>query len=128
MAGTAQAINRTNAPERRSRVRFPLVAAFEYVSRTNRRGMKTGRGVTVNLSGTGVLFEADQPLPLGGPLQFSIEWPAMLEGKVGLRLVGRGRVTRVEGNCIAVQLMHYEFRTRALKGQSSDTAESLPRP
>jgi PilZ domain-containing protein len=119
MAGAALAAVRADAAERRSKLRFPLVAELEYVLRSKTRISNAGRGVTLNISATGVLFRADQRLSVGKPIGLAIEWPVNLEGRIGLKLVARGHTVRVKGPYVAVHFTRYEFRTRRLKDQLS---------
>jgi hypothetical protein len=101
--------------ERRSQLRFPLVLELEYtLQQPDSKRVKAGTGVTVNLGG-GALFKLRDQLPLGRRIQFSVRWPVMLDGRVRLTLLARGRTVRVEGNYAAVQFSHYEFRVRPTK-------------
>jgi hypothetical protein len=115
MIAATPAIGTTHR-ERRSQLRFPLVLELEYtLEQPDSKRVKTGTGVTVNLSGGGALFKLGEPLPLGRRIQLSLRWPVMLDGRVRLTLLARGRTVRVEGNYAAVQFSHYEFRVRPTK-------------
>ena len=44
--------------------------------------------------------------------QDRIVWPARLDGTVALSLVVSGTTTQVRGECVAVRIRRYDFRTR----------------
>ena len=50
----------------------------------------------------------------GKRLELSISWPAQLDNKCNLKLVARGRVTRLEQGRAAVEIQQYEFRTAGM--------------
>lgn len=94
--------------------RFPICVDLQYWLLTEDKIVKTGFGRTVNLSSSGVLFEADEPLPPGMAINLSLVWPVRLDNRVGLKLKIVGRTVRKEYNCTAVQIFHHAFRTRRL--------------
>ena len=100
---------------RRSSHRFSFVADLQYKLLHPSKPVKTGRGQTVNVSGKGVLFESDETLPVGRLIELAIPWPVKLSVKVGLTLCASGPIVRVQGNCVAVQITQYEFRTKYLE-------------
>jgi c-di-GMP-binding flagellar brake protein YcgR len=112
------------AYDRRSNNRFPIVRDIQYRVLNGKNGREAGRGKTVNISSTGVLFSVQGPLAPGKRVELSISWPAQLDGKCGLKLVARGRVIRSEDMEVAVEIEKYEFRTRgtgALTTQAAGT-------
>jgi len=72
----------------------------------------TGVGRTVNISSGGVLVDTANSLPAGVEVELSIAWPAILNGVAALKLHVIGQTVRVQGNCTAVVIRRYEFRTR----------------
>lgn len=72
-----------------------------------------GSGKTVNLSSTGVAFVPEKDLPPGTFIEVSIAWPALLENRCPLQLMGFGRVLRSTRASAACTLEQYEFRTLA---------------
>ena len=77
------------------------------------RIVAVGSGKTLNLSSNGVAFVTDHDLPTGAFIELSIAWPALLENRCPLQLVGFGRVLRSSDRIVAVTLEQYEFRTMA---------------
>jgi len=51
--------------------------------------------LSLNISSTGVLFEADELLPASGPIELALSWPFLLDGACPLKLVMRGKVIRL---------------------------------
>jgi hypothetical protein len=88
------------APDRRSRVRFPLDLAFSY--RTLDRQFRYGTGRTLNISSTGVLAESPDLVATGTTVELTVEWPAQLHGWIPIYLVMTGRVVRCEASLFAV--------------------------
>lgn len=98
--------------ERRSRVRFPLELRVRF--RTLGKGYPvTGVGSVVNMSSGGVLVAVQYEINPGTPVELNIEWPAVLDGRVRLRLVAVGTVVRCETASFAVGLERHHFRTTA---------------
>jgi hypothetical protein len=97
----------------RSRTRYAIVADVEYSLLKAGRVVKKGRGKTVNLSSTGLLFESDKALPSDRRVIIAVAWPVSLAPGVGLALHITGRTVRAQDNCTAVRIEKYEFRVRA---------------
>ena len=72
-----------------------------------------GSGKTINLSSNGVAFVTKNELPVGAYIELSIAWPALLENRCPLQLIGFGRVLRSAGGTVAATIEQYEFRTLA---------------
>lgn len=106
----AEAVSR----ERRLKQRFPVVTVLEYIVQLKARLMVTGRGKTRNISANGLLFLANEQLPVGRPIELSIRWPVSLQGGIGLKMVATGRIVRTQDNQVAVHFRKYELRTRAV--------------
>lgn len=103
----------TNSTDRRHSDRFPIEREVRYRVLNKRGGDEAGDGKTINISSSGVLFTSDHILLPGKRLELSISWPAQLNNRCALKLVARGRVTRFEPGCAAIEIQQYEFRTQA---------------
>ena len=111
---TTTAVNFSGFPsERRSADRFPISREVHYKVLSKRGGPEAGGGQTVNISSNGVLFTTEHYLIPGRRLELSISWPAQLNDKCQLKLVARGRIVRCEEGRAAMEILQYEFRTRA---------------
>jgi c-di-GMP-binding flagellar brake protein YcgR len=102
--------------ERRSSTRFPIERAVRFKVLTRKSDDEPGRGQSVNMSSTGVLFTTDRELPLGKRVELSISWPAQLNDTCALKLVATGRVVRMESGTAAIEIQQYEFRTLGTAG------------
>jgi hypothetical protein len=99
--------------ERRAKKRFVMEREIRYRVLEQDKIIAVGSGKTINLSSNGVAFVAENDLPEGAYIEVSIAWPALLENRCPLQLVGFGRVLRSSGRTIASTLEQYEFRTMA---------------
>jgi DNA-binding CsgD family transcriptional regulator len=68
-------------------------------------------GKTVNISSTGVLFNAQNELTLGPGIDLVLDWPVLLEGYTALRLHLRGSIVRASGRQAAFEIVKYKFQT-----------------
>jgi PilZ domain len=81
---------------------------------TGRRGMEEqGEGRTVNVSSCGILFTCQHQLAVGRRVKLCVNWPVLLNDKVALKLVVRGRVVRSEEGRAAIEIQQHEFRTHS---------------
>ncbi len=97
--------------ERRSHNRYPISLEVEYALLNRGHIERLGYGRTVNVSSSGILFEADDALPAGRSIKLAMKWPFLLDGECALRLHVRGIVIRSDTKYAAVQMAHHEFRT-----------------
>ena len=118
--------------ERRSKSRYPVDLGIRFRFRL-RSGvfLLDGVGRTVNLSSGGLLV-ASQDLAScdvreGGYVEFSIEWPVLLDGRIPLQLFGVGRIVRRGTIDFAAAFVQNQFRTRRSSGAMQEEA-SVPGP
>jgi len=105
-------LEKPSAPvERRAKKRFVMEREIRYRVLEQDRIIAVGSGKTINLSSAGVAFVTENELPTGAYIEVSIAWPALLENRCPLQLVGFGRVLRSSGRIAAATLEQYEFRT-----------------
>ncbi len=110
---TVLAANQT-VRDRRSKVRFPLDLSVHF--RPLSGDPFSGAGRAVNVSSGGVLVVSKQDvwqhgIRVGAWIEFKIEWPSMLEGKIPLQLFAVGRVVRYRKSDFAAAFERYQFRT-----------------
>jgi hypothetical protein len=98
--------------ERRESPRYSVLAEVRWRCLHARNPVPPGTGESVNISSNGILFTTSSPLSIGLALELSIAWPVALNGTCPLKLVVNGRVTRSDTTTAALQIEHYEFRTR----------------
>jgi hypothetical protein len=110
-----------NAPEQqtdqRTRGRYPIALELQYKVLRGGRVEQTGTGRTRNISSGGVLFETDEQLPRRGRVELAMQWPFLLQGVCGLKLVMRGKIVRSgeDSRVTAVQAEFREFRTAGVR-------------
>ena len=97
--------------DRRRDKRYDIALEARWKLIRRRRVLDTGTGRTVDLSSSGILLEAERPLPVGLNLELSITWPVMLHNVAPLQLVVTGRIVRAKGRQVAIRMVQHEFRT-----------------
>jgi hypothetical protein len=103
--------------DRRSKSRYPVDLGIRFRFRL-RSGvfLLDGVGRTVNLSSGGLLVASQdlvsRDVREGGYVEFSIEWPVLLDGRIPLQLFGVGRVVRRGAIDFAATFVTNQFRTR----------------
>lgn len=97
--------------ERRAHRRYRVDLALQYALEPKSGAVATGWGRAVEMSRAGVLMELGEPLPLGLPVDIVIPWPMRLQGACALELVITGATVRTVGQCTAVRIARYQFRT-----------------
>ena len=100
---------------RRSSERMSIEREVSYRVLNDRAGEIAATGKTVNISSSGILFTTEHMLLPGRRVEISINWPAKLDNKCALKLVARGRIVRFQEGIAALEIMHHEFRTKAIR-------------
>jgi hypothetical protein len=77
-------------------------------------------GRTLNIGSGGILFTTEERLPMGRPVEVSVNWPVRLDGTCPLQFVAVGKVVRSENTAAAVQIERYEFKTRGSNGVAAN--------
>ena len=110
------------ASERRTNARFPCRLAVSY--QTLEHPILAGQGVseTLNISSKGLLFTSNEKFESGQLVQVSLDWPALLENQIPLKLVAEGRIVRNSNGQTAMTIDKYEFRTRKVPRAAAPAA------
>jgi hypothetical protein len=98
--------------DRRTKCRFPMQRELRFKMFQNDRLVFTGVGHTVDISSSGVAFEA-RGVKTGYQVELSIGWPVLLDETCRVRLIVLGRVVRAGQGIAACTLDRYEFRTQS---------------
>jgi len=109
---------------------YPVAAELEYTLPAG-KPLRRGRGWTVTVSNTAIVFEAGESLPRHSPIELLIAWAARLNEEVGLQLWVSGTVGETQARRVTVAILGYEFRTRSLvprkqDGKPGKTARAAP--
>ena len=83
-------------------------------------------GRMINLSSGSILFEAAGAIPIGANIELSIPWPSLLPNQLGLEVHVTGLAVREQSRCIAVKIVHHEFKLA--HGWLSEHPECQPSP
>lgn len=110
---------------RRLHQRYPIELDLRYKLIHGRQVLNVGVGKTHDISTKGVFFSADQALPSGLDVELSMDWPLRLGGLCPLQLKIAGKVLRSGELGTAVQITHYEFRTRGVGPISAEKAHAI---
>jgi len=98
--------------ERRSDHRYPIRGTVEYRIVRNGEVTKAGIGLASDISDTGILFDAGQPLTSGVDLELLIPWPAAPNAAGRVELRAAARIVRSNENWCAARILHYGFQLR----------------
>ena len=98
--------------ERRSGQRFPIrmPVAYRLFLKEDRRVLSQGKGQTIDISHTGVLFNTLKMYPVGAAAEMLIEWPPGAE-KIQVQLSLIGSVVRSDEHGTAVRILRHSFRS-----------------
>jgi hypothetical protein len=103
--------------ENRKNQRFELRLPFEVIRSGHRFSFVQGH--TLNMSSSGVLFELNQPIPVGEIIEYSITLPTGQDPDEDVRLRCMGKVIRSHENFAAATMERYEFvRTKPTAGEA----------
>lgn len=106
--------------ERRVDRRYPLAAEVAYRIAGYRGQAKTGYGRSIDVSRSSVFFSTEEPVPVGTLIELSLPWPARLYGTTDLSFVVTGTTFHVRGDCVAVRIHRYDFRTRSSRSNTRE--------
>jgi c-di-GMP-binding flagellar brake protein YcgR len=102
--------------ERRQSIRVPIERPLRYTAHLgSHREILVGTGKTIDISRTGMLFTSEHELPTGTHVEIDIEWMNHIEplglDRLTLLMIG-GFVVRHSNENVALQIEHFEFRSR----------------
>ena len=92
---------------------YPICLELEYSFSVGMFNRYMGRGRTIEISSSGLLFESDRPLSAGLPMELRVEWPGLLDGRIPLNLILHVTILGAEGPRAVARISAYEFRTSA---------------
>jgi hypothetical protein len=98
------------ANERRLARRYAIEAPLQYRLMARGEVIGRGRGRTVDISSSGILFEAERTLPPQRIIHLSIDWPVRRDGEGTMELHVAGRTVRRRGRRSALAMERHEFR------------------
>jgi hypothetical protein len=81
-----------------------------------------GEGVTCNIGSDGLLMKTRCVFPQGKRIELSLDWPAMLDGRLPLRLDILGKILWSNVSGTAVEILSYEYRLNVAAKSRTKTA------
>jgi len=102
-----------NQPESISRDELPYPVEVRFDYRIMRAGevLSSGRGTTLNISGSGILFKTDRPVPRGLEIEAHVDWPNARKNAITLQLFVQGETLATEEDGrIAIRVLQHEFQ------------------
>ena len=114
------------AADRRTNARFPCRLAVSYQTLEHPIFSGQGTSETLNVSSKGLLFTSNEKFEAGQLVQVSLDWPALLENQIPLKLVAEGRIVRNSSGQTAMTIDKYEFRTRRIPKAAAAAASAAP--
>ena len=109
--------------ENRKNQRFELRLPFELIRSGHR--FNYVQGLTLNVSSSGVLFEASESMAVGDIIEYFITLPTGQNPDEDVRLRCMGKVTRSHERYAAATMERYEFvRVRPNSVESRPVAEA----
>ena len=93
---------------------YPIETNLEYEIVRGHEVLGVGRGKTVNISSSKIVFQPEYPIPVGSQIEAYVDWPARLDNVIALRLHVDGETIETENGYAAVRILRHEFRTSGL--------------
>jgi hypothetical protein len=97
--------------------RFPISTPVKYIVEK-----VAGEGVTCNVGSDGLLMKTTCVFPKGRRIELSLDWPAMLDGRLPLRLDISGKILWSNVSGTAVEILSYEYRLNVAAKSRRQTA------
>jgi hypothetical protein len=97
--------------------RFPISTPVKYIVEK-----VVGEGVTCNVGSDGLLMKTKCVLPQGRSIELSLDWPAMLDGRLPLRLDIMGKILWSNVRGTAVEILSYQYRLNVAAKSRIQTA------
>lgn len=114
--------------DRRRDRRYDIALDLRWKLIRRRKTLEIGSGRTIDLSSSGIRFEAGRNLPVGLKVQLSISWPVLLHGASPLQLAVDGRIVWTTSSHAAIRIEQHEFRTVGIPAGSRDAMTPSARP
>jgi hypothetical protein len=106
--------------------RYDLQLELQWKLIRRRRVLDIGTGRSLDLSSSGILFDAGRCLPVGFNVELAISWPVLLDKVAPLKLVVSGRIVRSDGGRAAIRIVQHEFRAVGIHARDTSRLVSQP--
>jgi hypothetical protein len=100
--------------DRRVNRRYDLRLPVHY--RVAQKGLpvRSGSGMTCDVSTTGISFRCRRPLPVGSHIEVTVAWPARYAELYPIDLIITGFVVRSDSGRTAVRMTSRRFKTESM--------------
>ena len=100
-------------PDSRRKARYPLRLKLTFSAVTP--PICLGDGETLQISSKELLFTTNESFDPGQSLQVSLDWPALLDNRIPLRLVVSGQILQSGDGQATMTIEKYQFRIRGIE-------------
>jgi hypothetical protein len=90
--------------------RYQIDAGLEYKLIRGGIVLRTGRGTTVYISGSEIVFKPEDPIPARLHIEASVSWPAPVDPAITLKLHVHGETVETESGYAAIKIVRSTFR------------------
>jgi len=97
-------------PERRQHARYGVRLAVHYHLSQKGSITRSGTGLTMNMSSSGVSFRCRRELPVGAHIEMVIDWPAKYGGVLAVDMLVTGFIVRSDSHHTAIRMTSRKFR------------------
>lgn len=105
------------AGDRRRNRRYDLRLPIHYRLSLKGEPARSGSGLTLDMSTTGVSFRSRRPLPVGSHIEMTVNWPARYGDIYPIDLQITGFVVRSDNNRTAVRMTSRKFRVASIPAE-----------
>jgi hypothetical protein len=95
-------------------MRYPVDVVLQDVVVDGKAVVRSGHGITLNISDSGILFTPDHDIPEGWNIRLRLRWPAAQDA---VELRAAGQTVRSGGECCAVRISCAEFLPPAMRSR-----------
>ena len=96
---------------------YPIEAELNYCIIHGRK-VRRGRGTSLAMSSSGVVFKAKDTVPTGLNIEVWLDWPVCLDNAIARSLYIHGKTLRSEDGQANIRIVGYHFCTSNSKGQN----------
>ncbi len=97
------------AGDRRRNRRYDMRLPLHYRLSLKGEAARSGSGLTLDLSTTGISFRSRRPLPVGAHIEMVVNWPARYADAYPIDLQVTGFVVRSDANRTAIRMTSREI-------------------
>jgi c-di-GMP-binding flagellar brake protein YcgR len=105
------------AGDRRRNRRYEMRLPLHYRVSVKGEPARSGSGMTMDMSTTGMSFRSRKPLPIGAHVEVVVDWPAKYADVYPIDLQVTGFVVRSDAGRTAVRMTSRKFRVASVPAE-----------